>query len=105
MTQRLLRLTLRAAPSQHGSRAALLSAFPTVTFPNHWGIATGLFPETHGIIENSFLLFDKSKPGSPGERFSMQNTDPKFWLGERAYPAAAAPRLPPLKPPPAQPSG
>jgi predicted AlkP superfamily pyrophosphatase or phosphodiesterase len=26
------------------------SAFTTVTFPNHWTLATGFYPESHGII-------------------------------------------------------
>ena len=69
--------------AEHGSRAqAMTSAFPTVTFPNHWSEATGLYPEHHGIVANSFLLFDPAKPDAPGERFNMQNVDPKFWLGE-----------------------
>lgn len=32
----------------------LISAFPSLTFPNHYTIATGLWPEHHGIIANSF---------------------------------------------------
>jgi predicted AlkP superfamily pyrophosphatase or phosphodiesterase len=26
--------------------------FPTKTFPNHHSIATGLFPESHGVLGN-----------------------------------------------------
>ncbi len=38
-----------------GVRAkALIPEFPTLTFPNHYSIATGLYPEHHGIVENSF---------------------------------------------------
>jgi len=32
----------------------LTPAFPSVTFPNHWTIVTGLHPESHGIVGNSF---------------------------------------------------
>ncbi|MFZ4399626.1 MAG: ectonucleotide pyrophosphatase/phosphodiesterase [Bacteroidales bacterium] len=28
--------------------------FPTVTFPNHYSMATGLYPENHGIVQNKF---------------------------------------------------
>ena len=28
--------------------------FPTVTFPNHYSMATGLYPEHHGIVQNKF---------------------------------------------------
>ncbi|KAF2368934.1 Type I phosphodiesterase/nucleotide pyrophosphatase/phosphate transferase [Trinorchestia longiramus] len=29
-------------------------SYPTITFPNHYSIVTGLYPESHGIIANSF---------------------------------------------------
>ncbi|KAK7066059.1 ectonucleotide pyrophosphatase phosphodiesterase [Halocaridina rubra] len=32
----------------------MLPSYPTVTFPNHYTIVTGLYPEAHGIIANSF---------------------------------------------------
>lgn len=28
--------------------------FPTLTFPNHWALLTGLYAESHGIIANTF---------------------------------------------------
>lgn len=41
----------------HGSHAEqILNSFATVTFPNHWTIATGVYEETHGILENE--MFD-----------------------------------------------
>ena len=40
-----------------GAKArALIPAFPTKTFPNHYTIITGLYPENHGIIANT--MFD-----------------------------------------------
>ena len=30
------------------------SSYPTVTFPNHFSIATGKYTEAHGIIDNGF---------------------------------------------------
>jgi alkaline phosphatase D len=32
----------------------MIPSFPTVTFPNHISIATGQYPEHHGIVLNSF---------------------------------------------------
>ncbi|KAG5912634.1 hypothetical protein E4U42_002088, partial [Claviceps africana] len=29
-------------------------SFPSLTFPNHYTLATGLYPEAHGIVGNSF---------------------------------------------------
>jgi len=37
-----------------GAAATMIPSFPTVTFPNHVSIATGLYPQHHGIIGNSF---------------------------------------------------
>jgi predicted AlkP superfamily pyrophosphatase or phosphodiesterase len=51
-------------------------AFPSKTFPNHWSLATGLWPESHGIVGNSFI-----EP-STGEVFSMRSKQPFFWRGE-----------------------
>ncbi|KAK9877191.1 hypothetical protein WA026_016939 [Henosepilachna vigintioctopunctata] len=40
---------------KHGTYADYLTnVFPTKTFPNHHSIATGLHPEKHGVIGNSF---------------------------------------------------
>ncbi|XP_022798371.1 bis(5'-adenosyl)-triphosphatase enpp4-like [Stylophora pistillata] len=40
---------------KQGVRAEYVrNVFPTVTFPNHYTIVTGLYPESHGIISNSF---------------------------------------------------
>ena len=31
----------------------LISTFPSVTFPNHYSIVTGLYPDHHGIVNNT----------------------------------------------------
>ncbi len=36
----------------------LLSSFPSLTFPNHYSIVTGLYPSHHGIVDNIF--YDKN---------------------------------------------
>jgi predicted AlkP superfamily pyrophosphatase or phosphodiesterase len=33
--------------------AAMIPSFPTLTFPNHYSIVTGLYPEHHGIVSNT----------------------------------------------------
>ena len=36
-----------------GSHAEfIINSFSTVTFPNHWTMVTGLYEETHGIVQN-----------------------------------------------------
>lgn len=35
----------------------MYGTYPTKTFPNHYSIATGLYPESHGIVDN--IIYDK----------------------------------------------
>ncbi|EER28758.1 Type I phosphodiesterase / nucleotide pyrophosphatase family protein [Coccidioides posadasii C735 delta SOWgp] len=32
----------------------MLPSFPSVTFPNHFTLVTGLYPESHGVVGNTF---------------------------------------------------
>jgi predicted AlkP superfamily pyrophosphatase or phosphodiesterase len=58
----------------------MLPSFPSKTFPNHYSIATGLYPQNHGIVENN--VFDKGFNAT----FTMSNRDEvqngRWWLGE-----------------------
>lgn len=33
----------------------ILSGFPSKTFPNHYSIITGMYPGTHGLVDNKFI--------------------------------------------------
>ena len=44
----------------------MIPSFPSVTFPNHYAIATGLYPEHHGIVENNF--YDPARKQSYASR-------------------------------------
>jgi len=46
----LAHLAVEGASSPDG----MIPSFPSVTFPNHFSMITGLYPEHHGIIENNF---------------------------------------------------
>lgn len=63
-----------------GVRAeGLIPSFPSKTFPNHYTIVTGLYPEHHGIISNTI-----ADPEFPA-RFSMSAETAKearWWGGE-----------------------
>lgn len=64
-----------------GVRAeGLVPAFPSKTFPNHYSIVTGLYPNRHGIISNN--IADPLLPG----RFTLSNRrvqqDTRWWGGE-----------------------
>ena len=55
--------------AEEGVRAeSLIPVYPSETFPNHYGIATGMYPGTHGIVANDF---DRER----GARYSLGNTE------------------------------
>lgn len=56
----------------------MIPSFPTKTFPNHYTIATGLYPARHGIVENT--IYDFGTTFSMSKREEVQN--PRWWLGE-----------------------
>ena len=58
----------------------MYSSFPTVTFPNHYSIATGLYPDHHGLINNSFPAPDLGLFYRMGDRTAVEN--PAFYGGE-----------------------
>lgn len=56
--------------SKNGVQAAsMIPSYPSVTFPNHYTIATGLYPSHHGLVNNTF--YDKVKK----EKYSMGAKD------------------------------
>jgi alkaline phosphatase D len=61
----LLALARRGVSAPEG----MLPSYPSLTFPNHFTIVTGLYPEHHGLVANSFL--DPAR----GARFAY--TDPQ----------------------------
>jgi len=70
-----------AALAADGVRAeAMKPAFPTLTFPNHYTIVTGLYPDHHGIVNNRMI-----DPVS-GKEFVYKEpakvADPAWWGGE-----------------------
>lgn len=56
----------------------MVPSFPSVTFPNHYTLVTGLYPESHGIVGNDF--WDEAF----GEEFTVElgSKQSKWWLGE-----------------------
>jgi predicted AlkP superfamily pyrophosphatase or phosphodiesterase len=65
----------------NGVRAlSLRPVFPSKTFPNHISIATGLYPDHHGIILNHFKNPTTGEKYSLGKKTAVQ--DPKWYSGE-----------------------
>lgn len=62
-----------------GVRAeAMRPVYPTLTFPNHYSIATGLYPAEHGIIHNHFPNDERNAWYHLWDRSSVENGD---WYG------------------------
>src|ERR1700674_5996899 len=61
----LLALATRGASAPNG----MIPAFPSLTFPNHYTIVTGLYPDHHGIVGNTFY--------DPARKQSYSYTNPK----------------------------
>jgi alkaline phosphatase D len=61
----------------------MISSFPTNTFPNHYSIATGLRPDHHGIINNSFYAPDLGLSYRIGDRTAVENG--AFYQGEPVW--------------------
>uniref|UniRef100_A0A672RVA9 Ectonucleotide pyrophosphatase/phosphodiesterase family member 1-like n=1 Tax=Sinocyclocheilus grahami TaxID=75366 RepID=A0A672RVA9_SINGR len=57
-------------------------AYPTKTFPNHYTIVTGLYPESHGIVDNK--MYDVTRNAS----FSLkidEKFNPAWYQGEPVW--------------------
>ncbi|CAK7206589.1 hypothetical protein SEUCBS139899_009388 [Sporothrix eucalyptigena] len=58
-------------------------SFPSVTFPNHYTLATGLYPECHGIVGNTF--WDPALQADFHYTDPSRSLDPKWWGGEPVW--------------------
>ena len=70
-----------AALAADGVRAdAMKPSFPTLTFPNHYTLVTGLYPDHHGIVNNRMV------DPQTGHVFVYKEADtiadPAWWGGE-----------------------
>jgi alkaline phosphatase D len=61
----LLAMGARGASAPDG----MIPSYPSVTFPNHYSIVTGLYPDHHGIVANSFY--------DPTRKETYSYTNPK----------------------------
>ncbi|XP_015476981.1 ectonucleotide pyrophosphatase/phosphodiesterase family member 3 [Parus major] len=58
------------------------AVYPTKTFPNHYTIVTGLYPESHGIIDNN--MYDVNL----NAHFSLSGEEkfkPEWWKGQPVW--------------------
>jgi predicted AlkP superfamily pyrophosphatase or phosphodiesterase len=62
-----------------GARVGMRPSFPSLTFPNHYTLVTGLYPDHHGIVANTM-----DDPAiTPGSHFGLANfeavSDGRWW--------------------------
>jgi TonB family protein len=57
----------------------MLPSYPSITFPNHLTLVTGLYPEHHGIVANSF--YDPTRDATYNYTQSQTNGDGSWYGG------------------------
>lgn len=73
--------------ARRGVRAKwMIPAFPSLTFPNHYSIATGLYPENHGIVGNTMYDPEFRATFAMGKREEVGNS--RWWGGEPIWATA-----------------
>lgn len=70
---------LQLARKGASTPAGMLPVYPSLTFPNHLSIVTGLYPEHHGIVGNSF--YDPSRKETYVYTQSKTNSDGTWYSG------------------------
>jgi predicted AlkP superfamily pyrophosphatase or phosphodiesterase len=69
-----------SALAKTGVRAAMRPSFPSLTFPNHYTLVTGLTPDHHGVVANNFI--DRTIQAEPfriGDNEAV--ADRRWWDG------------------------
>lgn len=72
--------------TKEGASTHLKPVFPTLTFPNHYSLVTGLYPTEHGILANEM----RDPAIEQDFRISKPETvrNPAWWIGEPIWVAA-----------------
>ncbi|CAD6890367.1 unnamed protein product [Tilletia laevis] len=73
------------APIGHLLASSMLPIQPTLTFPNHWSILTGLYASSHGIIANDFHLQPSTGFKSNSSSTNAGNTSSTLAPGRQFY--------------------
>lgn len=56
----------------------MIPSYPSLTFPNHYSIATGLYPAHHGLVDNSFYNLNKKASYGIGNKNAVLDSS---WYG------------------------
>lgn len=71
--QRYSARNILAIKENGSSLRRLISSFPSKTFPNHYTIATGLYPANHGLITNHFYSRSRAATYMIGDRSTVED--------------------------------
>jgi predicted AlkP superfamily pyrophosphatase or phosphodiesterase len=71
--------TLLSLSGQGISAASMIPSYPSLTFPNHYTIVTGLYPSHHGLVNNYF--YDPARKETYSMRDSATVTDGSWYGG------------------------
>ncbi|KAI8329882.1 alkaline-phosphatase-like protein [Choanephora cucurbitarum] len=71
---------LNTLASQGAMAKYMHPSFPPSTFPNHWTLVTGLYPETHGVVAN--LFYDPTMDATFSHTNHTATSDHRWWKGE-----------------------
>lgn len=66
--------------AEEGVKSELRPCFPSKTFPNHYSMVTGLYPDHHGIVQNTFFATDLNREFAMAKQASVENGS--FFGGE-----------------------
>jgi predicted AlkP superfamily pyrophosphatase or phosphodiesterase len=69
---------LQALRSKGVAAVSMIPSFPSVTFPNHYSLATGLYPAHHGLVDNTMYDPAKGKGYRISDRAAVSDSS---WYG------------------------
>jgi len=72
--------------AEGASALSFQPAFPSKTFPNHYSIATGLYPQNHGLVNNRFVNPASGAKYKVGDTVSVR--DDRWYQGETIWATA-----------------
>jgi len=75
--------------------AAMIPSFPSVTFPNHYTLVTGMYPSHHGLVSNSYYSAEKHDSYSMSNKVQVRDGSwyggtPLWVLAEQQHMLAAS---------------
>jgi predicted AlkP superfamily pyrophosphatase or phosphodiesterase len=86
---------LLALANEGVKASSMIPSFPSVTFPNHYTIVTGLYPSHHGLVNNLYFDRDRKDFYSMGNKAkvadaSWYNGTPLWVLAEQQHMLSAS---------------